>query len=165
MPVILGPDARVNAFRTIADTLLYDPGLEALVKTWRTWDGSSESGQPPALGQLPWVRLTPRPGPSGWSSTGGYHDSPLLITVETAVEGLDWDDSARLWAQIEAALFPATGASELTAVYAAAGINALTIEQPAIGINDPDVAGADQIIYSLPGLIRVDLYIATPVSG
>lgn len=156
---------RSNAFRELVRVLGADPGLRVVVKTWKTWEGSPADEQPPASGNMPWVRLTPvglpalRKGQYAPNLPGVITLSPLRVLVETAVAGPRIDDAMNLWERFEAALWPADHAARtaLVARFAAVGVRDVRLLQPALPTGVDNVSAA--LIVS-DGAIQLDLYLA-----
>jgi hypothetical protein len=101
MPSAIQPSGpRSAAFRAFAALLQSSPTLRRVVKTWRTWDGTPNESADPTAAECPWVRLTPSPmhqtrlalGTAGATAS----DSPIVVTIETAVAGTNVDDSMNL---------------------------------------------------------------------
>lgn len=138
----LDPGPHTLAFREFVAILMEDPDLSREVKNWTTYDGDRDNDAlPSTVNELPYIRISPQLGP--WSRAASWGaaavaDSPVFVTIETAVAGTNWDDSANLWAAIHRRIY-SQDPVERAAVNArleAAGIYDLEIVQPAASIND-----------------------------
>lgn len=111
------PESRETAvFAEVARHLKADGPLASVVRTWRTWDGSPKSDDPPSADQCPMVRLTPTARPIGLlaSRGDGEHsatDEALGVVIETWVAGFDAREPMNLWGLVRRALLsrPADG--------------------------------------------------------
>lgn len=127
----LARSAHEVAFTSLVAWLRADQPLARAVRTWRVWDGDKGSDVLPAsAAQLPWVRLTPEPGPIEpftFGSLGRSWRVPLVVAIEAAVPGSDVADSMRLWGAIFDCLLAwdhgASGVSDLLPTAAAESVN------------------------------------------
>ena len=143
----LPEDDRTIVFREFCYMLQDDPDLFEVL-TWVTWEGEPGESEAPTPEVCPWVRLTPMADESG-RRTSERFSAPMLITIETAVEGSDVADSINLWGAIETAIF--TWVQEALADFGVAWIEVL---KPTYGIPEPNKA-SEEIIYPEPGQVRL----------
>lgn len=111
----LAMHARTAAFRRLAALLQADVELRRVVRTWDLAAGEPRDETPPALTQMPRIKLWGLPLSSAWTSTRTAL-CPLLLTIEIHVAGTDPDDLLNLWGAIEAVLLPHHDAARRTAL-------------------------------------------------
>ncbi len=157
------PDGvRSKAFRALVLRLQTHHLLKPVVKVWKVWEGRPDDEAPPALGMLPFVRLTPLPMPavrkaaSTRADRGAIVLSPLKVGVELVTAGSRWDDAANLWERFEAVLWPQdpTERNAWNVQMASLGIGDLRLVQPALP------TGLDNLSIDLTvadGSIQMDL--------
>jgi len=126
------------ALRELVRIVRTDPVVAANVKTFRSWEGRPTDDDAPAVGNCPWVRLTPGPiraqREAAIGSTGTFYGrESWTVWIDTVVEGFDPAASFNLWAVLKDALFSQVVATRATrdAALAAVGIADLQLEQPA----------------------------------
>lgn len=125
-----------RAFRAIVAYLKAHPSCSG-VRSWRVWDGQNDDDVKPTPAQTPWVRLTPGTMPVTYRAFNGSTRTvvtPMKIEIETAVTDTNFDASAMLWFNLDAALFPTEPAdvAKFRAILDAARISDLTLLQPAM---------------------------------
>ena len=96
---------QVRAFRGFEQILRSDPVLSQIVRTWVTFRGEAVDMMEPIAELCPYVRLSPLPVTSDWS-TEKSHDMPMSIRIFTAVATTNFDEIGKLWAAIHTAVFP-----------------------------------------------------------
>ena len=148
------PDSvQSTAYTAIVNILQADPVLSANLKTLMTWTGEEPISA--SSDNTPYVRLTPAPAPGQrWNSTT-FVPEPLLIEVETAVEGQDVRAAMDLWEAIMRALFP-TDQADFVVVWgqlAAAGVKLITPVQGSATVKK-DATG---LYVTGKGSLKVDL--------
>ncbi len=99
------------AFRTFAGILQDHPRLGANKPgiTWIVPEGKGVADKlDPTPGRLPAVALWPQLGAETPMTFGASHavESIIGVTIETAVSGTKWSESADLWSAIREALWP-----------------------------------------------------------
>lgn len=114
---------RSVAWETFINVLQVNPVLKREVKTWKVWSGDPKDIEEPSSGQLPWVRITPHPGPMG-QATNQNHRADFFLEVELAMDGTGASNIMNLQEAIERAVYPAVPADALAIQqrFAAAGI-------------------------------------------
>lgn len=162
---------RSLAFRKLCAWLKNHPHLASgRVKTWRAWEGlGTIEAADPEIAECPWVRLTPITAPASRahlpiSNQGQVFDSPLVIKIETAVEGSRFDNSDQLWTALESVLFPPPGSDveELRELLKSAGIREILLRSPALPTGFGDYSEA---MIAAEGTIELSMFIQPRRSG
>jgi hypothetical protein len=130
---------RSRIYREIARRLMADPTLARTVKTWRVWDGRSESDDPITTSQCPFVRLTPYGG-GAENRDNISQRGTLRVEVEMATAGLNIEDVFDLWDAMEDVLFPS---SQAAGSQLRDALNALGGERKDIKVSDPASIATD----------------------
>lgn len=160
---------RSLAFRKLVSWLKNHPHL-GKVRTWRTWEGvGSIEAADPEIAECPWVRLTPITAPASRAHVPGspnlhVFDSPLVIKIETAVQGSRFDNSDQLWSAIESVLFPPPGGDveKLRELLKGAGIRDIILRQPALPTNLGDYS---ESMTAAEGAIELHLFVQPRRAG
>lgn len=97
--------ARTRAYHRLEQLLKADPELGRVVRTWVLAAGEPRDDAPPAVAEMPWVKLWGAPASAAWASTLTVL-CPLLLTVHVYVEGTDPADLLDLWGRVEGVLLP-----------------------------------------------------------
>jgi hypothetical protein len=138
-----------------------DPTLKAKVETWIDYGGNEKSLSqlPDAVNTLPIIRLIPEL--DSWSraavlNSTGVADSPIDITIEIAVAGFNWDDSANMWDAIHRRIYSqnAPERAHVDSTLAEAGVMDVIVLKPATTIND---TGSPFAVAT--GKFRLEMYI------
>jgi hypothetical protein len=148
-----------SAFRAVVAVVRRDPDLRRIGLVVRAWDGRPEDLAAPTPAQLPWLRLTPAPGDSGWESEG-QHRASFLVHLELAVAGTNTDSLLDLWAALRTALFPTdpTRRSAVRALLLAAGITQGTLTQQPFRVKTLD---GNQHALAATGALKLTLMVST----
>lgn len=131
--LIKGPHRK--ALRAFVALLKADANLSRVVKTWVDYDPrmpKALAGADYTESMLPLVRLTPET--RGWSraTITGVRQSDLDITVEVAIPGANWDESADLWDAIESLV----ASDAFVDAMAGSGVMDVEVLMPATTVND-----------------------------
>lgn len=91
-------------FRAVELALRNDPTFSRACNTFLAWTGSADDTKDPALSLCPYCRISPMPGSSSMA-TERQHLAPLVVGIEAAVQGTDFDQLANFWGLIWAVFF------------------------------------------------------------
>jgi hypothetical protein len=155
------PQRQEIAWEAARRVFTTDPDLARVVKTWRAWDGTPDTGAPPSSGQMPWVRLTPMPDAMGWSETRTYA-APLLIQVEVVVAGFDARNALRMADALFRAVHPADPARRAAteAIWHEADVLGPTWLRLPFGARDFGDKTGGLLLYGA-GTLRLDVFLDT----
>lgn len=159
-PIALAWQPHADAYAWLVDRFRADVDFRRIVKTFVTRiPGSSNDDNPPAPAMCPWVRLTPSPESQypvytrGDGAYGAVHESPLLVTIETATAGFGVQDGMAPWALAWDILLGSKYTKATVVSHRKAWINHYTMDQPtAIESAQPDSGSG--LVYGA-GTIRL----------
>jgi hypothetical protein len=106
VPDLVFPDLQDDPIDRIWEAvkaiLRADKNLKS-VRTLRLWEGNPDDAQPPAAGQMPWVRVTPTASPMTWGDEASFRVD-LTFKYELAVQGTKMRNLFRLFGAFRKAL-------------------------------------------------------------
>lgn len=100
----LPPATPAVLFRIVERALKTDPILSNVVRTWRSWEGDPKDVEPPAKGNAPWVRMTPRISAENWWAQSTQKGT-LFIDFDLWLDGTCIDDLLNLWWAMQRAIY------------------------------------------------------------
>lgn len=89
----------VSIFRAVERALAADPAFRAACELFLSWDGSDLDFADPSQDLCPFCRITPAGSP-GRMATERQHNAPLMIAVDIATAGTNYDDFGNFWGLI-----------------------------------------------------------------
>lgn len=98
----LADDPIDRIWEAIKTILRADVNLKT-IRTLRLWEGNPDDANPPGLGELPWVRVTPIRSPMKWGDEAS-HLTDLTFKYELVVEGTKLRNLFRLFGAFRGAL-------------------------------------------------------------
>jgi hypothetical protein len=159
-PLVLLTGPHAVAYRAFIRLLKADPALKRVVKTWIEYAGDprlDQIGDTTALAPL--VRFIPDEPTWNRYTIGpiALAESPLDITIETAVNGTNYDESANLWAAIHRRMFSQDPVERTlyNTTMAAAGVMNTLVLKPATTIND-----TGSVFAVASGKVRLEMLIS-----
>lgn len=104
-------------FRAVEQVLRTDQIFPRACNTFLCWRGTKADPWEPAFALCPYCRISPWPGGSSMA-TERQHSAPLIIAVECAVIGTNFDNIGNFWGLVWSAIFSQANSARFAQVSA-----------------------------------------------